>query len=260
MTLKEKSVNIENVAFLKYLLKLELRRLCEKNHMAMILLMGVGGQVFALYHPPKITKKIHRLFNSVKTNLPYICAQLRNRRMEFSIQRYIHGTTIMAEVNMGVVLVCLLTSTSNVGELNEMVSSILIASKVINHILSNRALTDYNKKGYAEKINHELKELNRVLFEELFHKTSRYQKNMKILKEIKGKLESVLGIGIVEQVITLALNELGLSPRYMVKKDWLLLVRHLIETRIRPTIGDVVAERLIRNWIPEIENKLESFL
>jgi len=106
MTLKEKSVNIENVAFLKYLLKLELRRLCEKNHMAMILLMGVGGQVFALYHPPKITKKIHRLF-------------------KFSIQRYIHGTTIMAEVNMGVVLVCLLTSTSNVGELNEMVSSIL---------------------------------------------------------------------------------------------------------------------------------------
>ena len=83
---------------------------------------------------------------------------------------------------------------------------------------------------------------------------------MELLKFLKQKISSVVGIGAVDEIVTVTMNEMGTSPAYMKDQDWLKFVDRIIETHIKTRGGDLVAEECKRTWVPEVERKLKSFV
>ena len=81
-----------------------------------------------------------------------------------------------------------------------------------------------------------------------------------ILEMIKKKLESVLGKGAVNEVVTMTFNEMGMQMGMMKHADWMRFLEKVINDHISRLASDLIAEECRRTWIPEIEMKLRSFV
>ena len=133
-------------------------------------------------------------------------------------------------------------------------------SAVLKHIFEMRPLKSEELTGYQPDVVDELTKLSRILFKERFTYTKEYKKNVEILDMIKSKLESVLGKGAVNEVVTMTFNELGMQVGLMKKDDWMRFLEKAINDHIQIMTSDIVAEECRRTWIPEIEGKLRSFV
>jgi len=113
--------------------------------------------------------------------------------------------------------------------------------------------------AYSKETADELKRLGRQLFVEKFEETPQYKRNKDLLNYLKGELTRAVGVGAVQEVLSVSFNEVGTSAPYMKEAQWLSLVDLLIE-KVRAQGGDVLADRCAKAWVPEVKRRLKAFV
>ena len=250
----------QDVGMLKYLLDIELKRLRDEAAIDLALFMGVDGRIFASYIPFDLDHEQYYLLTLVHGNLPHICAQLRSENMLLSIQHYTEGIIIISGIGDAAFLACLITKKHEFSEIENQIKPIQKTSAVLKHIFEMRPLKSEELLKYPTDVAEELRKLSRLLFKERFTYTKEYKKNVEILDMIKKKLESVLGKGAVNEVVTMTLNEMGMQVGMMKKPDWMRFLEKVINDHISRMTSDLVAEECRRSWLPEVQSKLKSFV
>ncbi len=250
----------QDVGMLKYLLETELTRLKDDALIDLALFMGIDGRIFSSYIPINLDKEQYYLLNLVHSNLPHICAQLRSENLKLSIQQYDEGIIVISGIGDAAFLTCLFSKKQDISDLDGQLKSIVKTSTVLKHIFEMRPLKSDELSIYPSDVVDELNKLSRLLFKERFTYTKEYKKNMEILSIIKKKLESVLGKGAVNEVVTMTLNEMGIQVGLMTKSDWMRFLEKAINDHVCKMTSDLIADECRRTWIPEIETKLRSFV
>jgi predicted regulator of Ras-like GTPase activity (Roadblock/LC7/MglB family) len=256
----DKRMEAETVVQLKHMLEMELKRIQDANQVDIIMFVGIDGRIFSSLIPQLLDGSQFRLLNLVKGNLPSICSQLTAENLKISIQQYKHGTVVISGVGDNCFLVSIFSKAVKIEDLQPIVSSITKGSTVLNHLFELRPITPEATAGYDADVIEELSKLTRLLFVEKFDETREYKRNMELLTFMKKKIGSVVGIGAVDEVVTVTLNELGTSPPYMKEKDWITFTEMVIDNHIAKASGDIVADECRKTWIAEIERKLKSFV
>ncbi len=256
----DKRMEAKNVVQLKHMLVMELNQVKEENDIDIVMFMGVDGRVFSSIIPPILDAPQFKLLNLVKSNMVHICRQLDAENMKSSIQEYSFGTVIITGVGDNAFLASLFVNPPTSDELGKVTSNLVRGSRVMNHLFQLRPITDEYMEGYDKDVVDELKGLTRRLFVEKFDETREYKRNMEILEYLKKKIGSVVGIGAIDEVVTLTMNELGARAAYMKGRQWVTFTEMAINNHIRKSSGDMVADECLKNWIPEVERMLKSFV
>ncbi len=253
-----RTMEAEDVTLLRYLLDLSLRRLSEDGGIDIILLIGVDGRIFASVVPDELDSNQYKLLNLVKTNLYHICSQLMQKNLKVTYESYPEGRVIISGVGDSAFMAMI--STSEAENLENLFGILDKWSVIVNHIFQIKPLRGPAVESYDESIQKELKDLSRKLFVERFAYTKKYRKNMSILEFIKKKLSEIVGVGMVNEIITLTFNELGTTAPYMTDDLWSMFIERVINEYIRKYRGDIVADECYRAWIPELQQKLKTFI
>jgi predicted regulator of Ras-like GTPase activity (Roadblock/LC7/MglB family) len=256
----KKTLEAEDVGLLKHLLDMELREFREEASVDIILFMGIDGRIFASNIPTILNRRQYSLLKMVQGNLPNICAQLRSENLKLSVQQYEEGTMLISSVGKNAFLASVIADNVEINQLEDRLASVVKTSAVLKHIIDAKPLKEEELEAYPEAISNELKKLSRLLFKERFSYTKKYRKNSEIFNAIKSKIESVAGIGSVDEIITFTFNEMGTRMGSMESHQWLTFLEKVINNHLRPICGDVVADECIRMWLPEIERKIKSFV
>jgi hypothetical protein len=256
----EKRMGAETVTLLKYVLEMELKKATVENGMDIALFMGVDGRIFSSFIPPQLTRDQYYLMNLVKANLEHLCRQLARENLKVSLQQYRAGTIVITGVGDSAFLAFLNAEGVDITSLDSAVRNIENVGQVIQHLFRQLPLTEDALAGYSEDVRAELKRLSRRLFVEKFEETRQYKRNMEILAYMKKEVAAVMGVGVAEEIVTVALNEIGTSPPYMGPDDWNRFVDKVVEDHLRPKSGEETAEKTARNWKAEVETRLKSFV
>ncbi len=256
----DKRMEAKTVVQLKHMFEMELKRIKEENGIDMMMLVGIDGRIFASLIPPILDPIQFKFLNLVKGNLTYLCGQLKGDNLQISIQQYEFGTEVISGVGKNLFLASVFTTPLDINTMGPTINKIINGSTVLNHLFEQRPITEEETGGYSKEVQDELSTLTRQLFVEKFEETRGYKRNMELLKFLKQKIGSVVGIGAVDEIVTVTMNELGTSAAYMKEKDWLKFVELVIENHIRQRSGEIVADECKKTWIPEVERKLKSFV
>jgi len=65
---------------------------------------------------------------------------------------------------------------------------------------------------------------------------------------------------MTDELLTLTFNELGTTAPYMNDKLWMMFAEKLINEHIKRASGDLVADECYKTWIPELQQKLKTFV
>lgn len=256
----DKRMEAKTVVQLKHMFEMELRQIKDDNGIDMLMFVGIDGRIFASIIPPILDPVQFKFLNLVKGNLTSLCSQLKGDKMKVSIQQYEFGSVIISSIGENSFLASVLTTPLDIDSMGPTVTNIINGSTVLNHLFEQRPITDESTEAYDKAVKDELTRLTRQLFVEKFEETRGYKRNMELLKFLKQKIGSVVGIGAVDEIVTLTMNELGTSASYMKDKDWLKFVDMVIDKHIKERSGDIVADECKRTWVPEVERKLKSFV
>jgi hypothetical protein len=255
----DKRMEAGTATMLKHMLDIEVRNVKEKDQVDAVLFMGVDGRMFCSNIPVDLSPPQYRLLNLVKAHLPHICGQLSAENLKISVQYYGEGTIVIAGVGDNAFLVLLFAKGIKFNDMETILENAEDAGTVLNHLFESRPITPEAMKGYNKKVQADLTDLSRQLFVERFEETREYQKNMEILKFVKEKIQDTVGIGAVDEIVTVSFNELGTSAAYMNDDLWKKFVESVVE-RIGEMGGEVIAEKFASSSVPEIEKKLKSFV
>ncbi|ADI73616.1 hypothetical protein Metev_0715 [Methanohalobium evestigatum Z-7303] len=253
---KKVKEELEDVSLLKFALESQLKRMYQISDVDVVLFAGVDGKIYASYIPEDLGSRIFEFTNVINNNLRHISQQLEIGLLQ-SIVEYQFGTVIFSSVGRGALLISLFTQKVNLTENMEIIDT---TREVMLHIFEQRPMTSDQLSQYSEDVANELRALSKRVFDEMYTQSSEYKKNMEILDDIKSKISSVMGRGEVDQVLTMAFNEIASSPKWMTENEWILLVEMVIEDQIRPLHGDYVADMCKNEWLPDIKRKLEAFV
>lgn len=253
---KKAKEELEDVSLLKFALESQLKRTYQISDVDVVLFAGVDGKIYASYIPEDVGSKIFEFTNIINKNLQHISQQLEIGLMQ-SVIEYQFGTVIFSSVGRGAILISLFTREI---DLTENMRIIDITREVMLHIFEQRPMTSQQLSQYSDDVAEELRGLSKRVFDEMYTQSSEYKKNMEILNDVKSKIGKVMGRGEVEQVLTMAFNEIASSPKWMTENEWILLVDMVIEDQVRPLHGDYVADMCKNDWLPDIKRKLEAFV
>jgi len=255
----DKTMEAESVGLLKHMLDTELRRSREENGFDLVLFLGVDGRIFASDVPWTLDPKQYRLLHLVKGNLNHICNQLSGQNMMLSVQQYDVGTIIISGVGDKAFLTFLTTKPLEVANMQGVLNNVLNVSTVMKHLMDQRGMSEADLSAYPEEVARELKKLTRALFVEKFEETRGYKRNMEVLAFVKKRLQVAVGVGPLEEIVTMAFNEVGTSAPYMTEAHWDRFLELVLE-EVEKVAGEVAAERAKREWTPEVRKMLKSFV
>ncbi len=255
-----KTLDAENVMLLRHLLDMEIRRIRQSTGVDLIMFSGVDGRVFSSDIPKDLTVPQFRMLNLTKSMMPHIARQLDHQNLSFSIQKFKEGGVIVSGVGDNAFLTLVVAKDMPVEDFYEMIPRVLTGSSVLRHIFELKPISPERMSEYPEDVQEELKVLSRRLFVERFEETREYKKNMEILNFIKKKLESVVGIGAVDEIVSMVFNEMGTSAPYMNQRLWMMFVEKVIKEHVKERQGEIVADEMEKTWLPEVERKIKSFV
>jgi hypothetical protein len=256
----DKRMEAKTVVQLKHMFEMELKRIKDDNGIDMLMFVGVDGRIFTSIIPPELTPIQFRFLNLVKANLSYICSQLQGEELKVSIQQYEQGTVVISGVGANCFLASIFSKPLAIESMSPTITRILNGSIVLNHLFEQRPITPEGMRGYEKAVVEELEKLTRQLFVEKFEETREYKRNMEVLRFLKQKIGSVVGIGAVDEIVTVTMNEMGTGAAYMKDADWLKFVDLVIEKHVKARSGEIVADQCRKTWVPEVERKLKSFV
>jgi len=255
----DKTMGAETVGHLKHMLETELRRCREENDLDIAMFLGVDGRIFASSIPNELQPPQYRLLNLLKGNLAHICNQLSGQNMMMSVEQFEAGTVIISGVGERAFLVFLTTRPLEITKMQGVLSSVVKTSIVVRHLFESKPITPEVLASYDEAVAMELKRLTRILFVEKFEESKEYRKNKEIETYLRQRLGSLVGPGPLEEILTLAYNEVGTSPAYMTAAHWDRFLDLVVE-RLREIRGDAVADQAARNWRAHLRDVLASFV
>lgn len=256
----DRRLEAENVALLKHLLSMELRRLKDEVGCDMIFLMGVDGRTFSSVIPRDLNAKQFYMLNLLRANMPHICGQLRRENLRIAIEQYKEGSVVIAGVGDNAFMTLEFSKPLVPADFQKIVSTSMKGSTVIKHILELKPIKEEVLEKYPKNVAEELRKLSRLLFVERFEQTKQYRKNMEILRFIKDKLKGVVGVGAVDEIVTVTFNELGTSAPYMTDQLWRIFLENAIRKHVNAMSGEIMADECYRTWMPELDKKLRSFM
>jgi len=256
----DKTLEAEDVTLLKHMLNMELKHLQEKNDIDIMMFVGVDGRIFASLIPPQLTPPQFFMLNLIKAKKPYICGQLKNENLTLAIEKYKEGALIITGIGDNAFLASLFAKDVDPTAMDDTIKRLLTGSAVLRHIFELRRMDEITLGNLADDVADELRRLSRQLFVEQFEHTRKYKKNMLILEFIKKKVAETVGVGQVDEIIVLSFNEMGTSAAYMTDRLWNMFMEKVIENHIRKLRGDMMADECLKTWIPELDQKLRSFV
>jgi hypothetical protein len=256
----DKRMEAKTVVQLKHMFDMELRRIKEDNKVDIIMFIGIDGRIFASIIPTILDPNQFRFLNMLKSDLPSLCSQLKGDKLQVSIQQYDRGTIVISGIGANCFLASIFSKPLSIDTMAPTISNLVNGSTVLNHLFEQRPISPEALEGYDKAVIEELDKLTRQLFVEKFDETREYKRNMELMKYLKQKIGSVVGIGAVDEVITVTMNELGTSTAYMKDTDWIKFVERIIDKHVQPRNGELVADQCRKTWVPEIERKLKSFV
>lgn len=256
----DKTLEAEDVTLLKHMLNMELKHMREENNIDILMFIGVDGRVFSSLIPPQLTPPQFFMLNLMKAKKPYICGQLKNENLNLAIEKYKEGVLIITGIGNNAFLASLFAQDVDPTDMDETVKRLLTGSAVLKHVFELRRMDSTTLTALPDDVANELRRLSRQLFVEQFRHTRKYKKNMEILEFIKKKVAETVGVGQVDEIITLSFNEMGTSAAYMTDRLWTMFMEKVIENHIRKLRGDTLADECINTWIPELDRKLRSFV
>src|SRR5205809_554680 len=113
--------------------------------------------------------------------------------------------------------------------------------------------------SYDEAVAGELKRLTRILFVEKFGETKEFKKNKEIAQYLQTKLGALVGPGPLQEIVTMAYNEVGTTAPYMTASHWDRFLTELVD-RLREIKGDTVAAKAEKEWRAYLKQVLGSFV
>ncbi len=256
----DRRMEAENVSQLKYMLEMVLYNLRERTDIDLNLFMGVDGRIFASSIPDDLTPPQYSLLSTFRSNLPNLCGKLKVEDLEISLERWKGGTAIVASVGENAFLSSLMLSSGNLTDMGPLIEDVVNTTIVLNHIFGQKPMSEEILSTYPDTVQDELKKLTRQLFVERFKHTRQYKKNMKVLEFIKDKIKKSIGVGQVEQIVSVTFNELGTSAPYMDDESWQLFLDKVVDNHLRKIIGDIQAEEYKKLWKMELDRKMKKFL
>ena len=255
----DKTMGAETAGHLKHLLETELRRSREESDLGIAMFLGVDGRIFASSIPNDLDPREYRLLNLLKGNLAHICNQLSGQNMMMSVQQFEAGTVIISGVGDRAFLVFLTTKPVEITKMQGILSNIVKTSIVVRHLSESKPITPEVLARYDEAVATELKRLTRILFKEKFGETKEFRKNKEVADFLRSRLAALVGPGQLEEIFTMAYNEIGTSAAYMTAAHWDRFVAFVVE-RVRDLKGDVVADTADRDWRGHLKSVLSSFV
>ncbi len=256
----EKTLEAEDVTLLKHMLNMEMEHLCKENEIDIMMFVGVDGRVFASLIPPQLTPPQFFMLNLMKAKKPYICGQLKNENLTLAIEKYKEGSLIITGIGDNAFLASLFAKDIDPTSMDDTVKKLLTGSEVLRHVFELKRMDESTLNNLPDDVAEELRRLSRQLFIDQFEHTRKYKKNMEILEFIKKKLAETVGVGQVDEIVTLTFNEMGTSSAYMTDRLWSMFMEKVIENHIRRLRGDIMADECLKTWIPELDQKLRSFV
>ena len=255
----EKTMEAESVGLLSHMIQTALDRARVDDGFDIVMFLGIDGRMFSSSVPDSLDSRQYELLNVVKENLPQICSQLAKKNLTLSIQSYETSYIVITGVGDKAFLVFLTTSGLDVANLGPITKKVLNSALVVRHVMELRPLTLEATKDYDDEVAAELRKLSRLLFVEKFDTTRQYRKNTEVHNYLREELGKVLEKGLLDEVVTMAYNEVGTSSVYMTDRQWRTLIDIILE-EVRKLCGDVVVDRCSKKWLPDVERLLRSFV
>ncbi len=255
----EKTMEAKDVTMLRSLIHLALEKLMKEAKLDIILFVGVDGRIFDSIIPEELNAREYYLLNIFKSNLHKICSQLKSKNMMVSIEQYGEGFFIISQVGDSSFLASMVINETGYEELQNLLKSVMKWSKIVNHIFQLKPLSGREVDQYPDEIKKEFHSLSRQLFIEKFAYTKQYRKNQKILEYLKKELSTVVGVGMVDEVLTLTFNEVGTAVQYMTDDLWPIVIER-ISKKITDLRGGIVADEYYKKWMEDVEKIIRSFV
>lgn len=255
----DKTMGAETVGHLKHLLETELRRSREENDLNIAMFLGVDGRIFSSSIPNQLDPRQYRLLNLLKGNLAHICNQLGGQNMMMSVQQFEAGTIIISGVGDRAFLVFLTTKPVEITKMQGVLANVVKTSIVVRHLFESKPITPDVLASYDEAVAGELKRLTRILFVEKFGETKEFKKNKEIAQYLQSRLGALVGPGPLQEIVTMAYNEVGTTAPYMTPSHWERFLAILIE-RLGELEGDSVAAKAEKEWRAHLKQVLSSFV
>ncbi|MBI5000650.1 MAG: hypothetical protein HZB92_03865 [Euryarchaeota archaeon] len=256
----DKTLDAKNANLLKHMLEMELRRMSEGTGIDITFFMAVDGRMLSSYVPQTLSALQFRFLNLVKANIPYMCGQLDAENLKISLQQYKGGMIIISGVGNKAFLTSIVARDVEIVDAADIIRKVQKSSAVIRHLYEVRPMTPEAMAGYEPEVTEELKKLSRLLFVEKFEETREYKRNQDILADMKKKIGTVVGVGQIEEIVTITFNEIGTSFAYMTKEQWMRFLDTVINQHIRKLRGDMVADECARTWTPDLDRRLKTFM
>src|SRR5229473_1031544 len=138
-------------------------------------------------------------------------------------------------------------------------ANVLKTSIVVRHLFESRPITPEILASYDEAVAGELKRLTRILFVEKFGETKEFKKNKEIAQYLQSKLGALVGPGHLQEIVTMAYNEVGTTAPYMTAGHWDRFLTIVVD-RLRDLEGDSVAAKAEKEWRAHLKQVLSSFV
>src|SRR5205807_1515558 len=151
-----------------------------------------------------------------------------------------HGRPPEALARDRAFLVFLTSKRVEITKMQTVVANIVKTSIVVRHLFESKPITPEVLASYDEAVAGELKRLTRILFVEKFGETKEFKKNKEIAQYLQSKLGPLVGPGPLQEIVTMAYNEVGTTAPYMTSAHWERFLTILLD-RLREIEGDSVA-------------------
>ncbi|TLZ82199.1 MAG: hypothetical protein E6K03_08030 [Methanobacteriota archaeon] len=255
----DKTMGADTVGHLKHLLETELKRAREESHLDIAMFLGVDGRIFSSSIPNQLDPREYRLLNLLKGSLAHICSQLSGQNMMMSVQQFEAGTIIISGVGDRAFLVFLTSKPVEITKMQTILANVMKTSIVVRHLFESKPITPEVLASYDEAVAGELKRLTRILFVEKFGETKEFKKNKEIAQYLQSKLAALVGPGLLQEIVTMAYNEVGTTAPYMTSAHWERFLTMLLD-RLREIEGDAVAAKAEKEWRAHLKQVLSSFV
>jgi len=255
----DKTMGAETAGHLKHLLETELKRAREENDLNIAMFLGVDGRIFSSSIPNQLDPRQYRLLNLLKGNLAHICNQLGGQNMMMSVQQFEAGTIIISGVGDRAFLVFLTAKPVEITKMQGVLANVVKTSIVVRHLFESKPITPAVLATYDEAVALELKRLTRILFVEKFGETKEFKKNKEIAQYLQARLGALVGPGPLQEIVTMAYNEVGTTAPYMTAAHWDQFVS-IVTEKVRDLRGDTVTAKAEKEWRAYLKQVLTSFV
>src|SRR5207302_685283 len=156
-------------------------------------------------------------------------------------------------------LVFLTSKPVEITKMQTVLANVVKTSIVVRHLFESKPITPEVLASYDEAVAGELKRLTRILFVEKFGETKEFKKNKEIAQYLQTKLGALVGPGPLQEIVTMAYNEVGTTAPYMTASHWDRFLTELVD-RLREIKGDTVAAKAEKEWRAYLKQVLASFV